>query len=91
MILASISSSLTEYEQATEQLHLYGEGILPQARQTVDSMLSGYQVNEVDFLNLIGSQLTLFNYELLYWKAFTEINQSVSRLAAAIGEENIYE
>jgi len=91
LILASISRSLTEYEQATKQLHLYGEGILPQARQTVDSMLSGYQVNEVDFLNLIGSQLTLFNYELLYWKAFTEINQSTSRLAAAIGEENIYE
>ena len=91
MVLSSISNSVTEYDQAAEQLYLFGEGILPQARQTVESMLVGYQVNEVDFLNLVRSQVTLLNYELQYWKAFIEINQSVARLAAAVGEENIYE
>jgi outer membrane protein, heavy metal efflux system len=91
MVMSSISSSVTDYEQAKEQLDLYGNGILPQARQTVESMLVGYQVNEVDFLNLVGSQITLLNYELLYWKAFTEINQSAARIRAAVGEENIYE
>ena len=90
-MLSSISNSVTELNQATEQLYLFGEGILPQARQTVESMLAGYQVNEVDFLNLVRSQVTLLNYELQYWKAFTEINQSVARLSAAVGEENIYE
>lgn len=91
MVMSSISSSVTDYEQAKEQLDLYGNGILPQARQTVESMLVGYQVNEVDFLNLVGSQITMLNYELLYWKAFTEINQSAARIRAAVGEENIYE
>jgi len=90
-VLSSISTSVAEYNQATEQLNLYGEGIVPQARQTVESMLAGYQVNQVDFLNVVRSQATLLNYELLYWKAFTEINQSIARLAAAVGEENIYE
>jgi hypothetical protein len=37
------------------------------------------------------SQATLFNVELLNWKAFTEIHQSIARLTAAVGEENIYE
>ena len=91
MVLSSISSSVTEHDQAAEQLYLFGEGILPQARQTVESMLVGYQVNEVDFLNLVGSQVTLLNYELQYWKAFTEIHQSEARLSAAVGGENIYE
>jgi len=91
LVFSSISNSVTEYDQAAEQLYLFGEGILPQARQTVESMLVGYQVNEVDFLNLVRSQVTLLNYELQYWKAFTEINQSVARLSAAVGEENIYE
>jgi cobalt-zinc-cadmium efflux system outer membrane protein len=91
LVLSSISTSVAEYNQATEQLNLYGEGIVPQARQTVESMLAGYQVNQVDFLNVVRSQATLLNYELLYWKAFTEINQSIARLAAAVGEENIYE
>ena len=90
-VLSSISNSVTEYQQASAQLELFGEGIVPQARQTVDSMLAGYQVNQVDFLNLVRSQVTLFNYELQYWKAFTEINQSIARLKAAVGEENIYE
>ena len=54
-------------------------------------MLAGYQVSEVDFLNVVRSQVTLFNYELQYWKSFTEINQSIARLEAAVGEENVYE
>lgn len=91
LVLSTISNSVTEYQKASEQLDLFGEGIVPQARQTVDSMLAGYQVNQVDFLNLVRSQVTLFNYELQYWKAFTEINQSIARLKAAVGEENIYE
>ncbi len=91
MVLSSISSAVTGYEQAKEQLSLYSEGILPQARQTVQSMLAGYQVSEVDFLNVVRSQVTLFNYELQYWKSFTEINQSIARLEAAVGEENVYE
>ena len=91
LVHSSIASTVANYDQACEQLDLYGEGIVPQAKQTVQSMFAGYQVNEVDFLNLVRSQTTLFNYELLYWKAFTEVNQSIARLEAAVGEENVYE
>jgi len=54
-------------------------------------MLAGYQVNKVDFLNLVRSQITLFEYETQYWKALTEANQSLAQLNAAVGEEEIYE
>ncbi len=54
-------------------------------------MLAGYQVDQVDFLNLVRSQVTLLNYELQHWKSYTEVNQSIARLKAAVGEENIYE
>ena len=52
-------------------------------------MLEGYQVNKVDFLNLVRSQITLFEYETQYWKAFTEANQSLAQLSAAVGSESI--
>jgi len=91
LVYSIILNSLTDYSQAAEQLDLFENGIVPQARQTVESMLAGYQVNQVDFLNLVRSQVTLFNYELRYWKAFTELNQSIVRLKAAVGVENIYE
>jgi outer membrane protein, heavy metal efflux system len=90
-VLGSISIALTDYDRAREEFSLFETGIIPQASQTVQSMLAGYQVNEVDFLNLVRAQVTLLDYELEYWKALTEAKQSLARLEAAVGEETIYE
>lgn len=91
VVRGEISSAVTDYMQAKEQFSLFGTGIVPQAQQTVSSMLAGYQVSEVDFLNLIRSQITLFNYELQYWKALSDAKQALARLEAATGEEVINE
>ncbi len=91
LVMSSISRAKTDYQRASDQVSLFNEGIIPQARQTVESMLAGYQVDQVDFLNLVRSQVTLLNYELQYWKSYTEVNQSIARIQAAVGEENIYE
>ena len=90
-VMAAISTAVTDYDRAKQQFSLFGSGIVPQARQTVDSMLAGYQVSEVDFLNLVRSQMTLFNYELQYWKALSDAKQALARLEAAVGEESVYE
>ena len=91
LVTAAISSAVTDYHRAKQQFSLYGSGIVPQAQQTVQSMLAGYQVSEVDFLNLVRSQMTLFNYELQYWKALSNAKQALARLEAAVGEESVYE
>ncbi len=91
VVRSEISLATTDYLRAKELFELFRTGIIPQARQTVSSMLAGYQVNEVDFLNLVGSQVTLLNYEVQYWKALTEANQALARLAAAVGEEGTNE
>jgi len=90
-VTAEISTAVTDYRRAMQQFSLFGSGIVPQAQQTVQSMLAGYQVSEVDFLNLVRSQMTLFNYELQYWKALSDAKQALARLEAAVGEESIYE
>jgi cobalt-zinc-cadmium efflux system outer membrane protein len=86
-VRAEIAAALADYQRASEQVQLFKTGILPQARQSVASMLSGYQVNKVDFLNLVRSQITLYDYETQYWKSFSEANQALARLTAAVGEE----
>jgi outer membrane protein, heavy metal efflux system len=90
-VMAEISSAVTDYDRAKQQFSLYGGGIVPQAQQTVQSMLAGYQVGEVDFLNLVRSQMTLFNYQLQYWKALSDARQALARLEAAVGEGTVYE
>ncbi|MCK9621453.1 MAG: TolC family protein [Methylobacter sp.] len=90
-VRAQISQGYNDYRRAKDQVVLFETGIVPQARQTVASMLAGYQVNKVDFLNLVRSQITLFEYETQYWKAFTEANQALAQLSSAVGKEEIYE
>ena len=90
-VRTQITQAYNDYQGAKDQVVLFETGIVPQARQTVASMLAAYQVNKVDFLNLVRSQITLFDYETQYWKAFTEANQSLAQLSAAVGMEEIYE
>ncbi|PHR54165.1 MAG: transporter [Arcobacter sp.] len=90
-MMENISKARNDYRQYKEQLLLFETGIIPQAKQTLDSMLSGYQVDKVDFLNLVRSQVTLFNYELQYWKALAQAKQALLDVQAYVGEENIYE
>lgn len=90
-IQADITSAIAEYEQAKEQVLLFKTGIIPQAQQTVASMLAGYQVNKVDFLNLIRAQITLYNYQTNEWKAISDAKSALAKLVATVGEENIYE
>lgn len=88
---ADISSAYSDYQQHQQQAILFKQGIIPQARQTVASMLAGYQVNKVDFLNLVRSQITLYNYEIQYWQALSLANQAAAQLMAIAGKEEIYE
>jgi cobalt-zinc-cadmium efflux system outer membrane protein len=91
LVRGAIAASMTDYKRAKNQMSLFETGIVPQAEQTVNSMLAGYQVSEVDFLNLVRSQMTLFTYELQYWKALSEAKQALAQLQAAVGEETVYE
>lgn len=90
-IRSEVVQALADYRKAREQALLYKTGIVPQANQTVASMMAGYQVSKVDFLNLIRAQITLYNYETQYWKALTGARQDLARLSAAVGKEISHE
>jgi len=85
-----ISRAIADYKRAGEQAELYKGGIIPQAQQTVDSMLAGYRVNKVDFLNLVRAQVTLFNYETQYWLSYSSAQQALAALEAVVGSKMIY-
>ena len=82
-----VERALADYVRSREQVRLFSRGIIPQAVQTVASMRAGYQVNKVDFLNLMRAQITLFNYQTRYWRTLSEAHQALARLSAATGKE----
>jgi len=90
-VAATISRYRADYTSASERVELFKLGIIPQAQQTVASMLAGYQVNKVDFLNLVRAQITLYNHETQYWMAVSDAQRALAQLTAAIGKETIHE
>ncbi len=90
-IAARVRELVTRYEAARELVALLKNAILPQARQTVDSMLAGYQVGKVDFLNVTGAEITLFDYETQYWQTYSQARQTLAALQAEVGKELVYE
>lgn len=90
-VQAAIAQHFADYQRASKQVMLFKTGIIPQARQTVASMLAGYRVGKVDFLNLVNAEITLYDYEINYWQALSQGKQSLAQIAAAVGVEALYE
>jgi outer membrane protein TolC len=86
---ADIDAAASDLRSARDQVMLFEQGILPQARQTTASMMAGYQVNKVDFLNLVRAQLAEFNTDIQYWRQLSAFHQAKARLAAAAGKEQL--
>jgi outer membrane protein TolC len=86
-----IAAKSAEYLHAKDKLSLYEHEIIPQAEQTVRSLMAGYQVSKAAFSDLLRAQLTLFNYQTLYWQALTRTQQILAELSALVGEETGHE
>jgi len=90
-VTSEISDALSRYRQAREELALLDDGILPQTRQAVASMMAGYEVSKVDFLTLIRTQITLYDQELQRWRVLSHAHQALALLLAAVGKETLDE
>lgn len=91
LVEAAVARNVAHYQAARDQVSIFGTAIIPQAQQTVSAMLSAYQVNEVDFLNVLNAQITLYNAQISYWEAMSDAKRSLAELAASVGTEEIYE
>jgi len=72
-------------EQALKSVRLYETAILPQARLALDASLSAYKVGRVDFLTLLDSQMTVFNYETAYAANITSRNKALAEIEFLTG------
>jgi outer membrane protein TolC len=82
-----IAAAIADFEQSRDRFSLLDRGIVPQARQTAAAMLAGYQVNKVDFLNLVRAQVGLHNHETQRWNSFSAAMQAAAKLRAAVGDD----
>lgn len=71
----------------SELVDLFRTGIIPQATQSLESAFTGYQTDKVDFLTLVNNQLTLFNYQLDYYRVLGAYHNDLAGLDFLTGAQ----
>jgi len=86
-IFYRIKDLTAKEEKQKALLDLYKTGIIPQARQSLDSAIAGYRVNKVDFLTLLDNRMTLYNYEVFYHQTLADYEKNLAELEEVTGEQ----
>jgi cobalt-zinc-cadmium efflux system outer membrane protein len=81
----SLRARHADLERADREIALLEEGLVPQARQSLDSSRSGYEVDKVDFLSLIDSQVRLLNAQLRLERAIADRRAAFAAVEASLG------
>ncbi|NIV50258.1 MAG: TolC family protein [Gammaproteobacteria bacterium] len=74
-----------DLQRADQEIALLEDGLLPQARQSLDSSRSGYEVDKVDFLSLIDTQVSLLNAQLRLERAIADRRAAFAAVEASVG------
>lgn len=69
-----------------KSLRLIKNGIIPQARHSLESALAAYSVDKVDFLTLIDNQVTLLKWEIKHHRELTDYEQNLAALEHVVGQ-----
>ena len=84
---ASIATLRADLERDRTALRLLTTGILPQAEAALQAATSGFSVGNTDFLTVLASQTTLFQYEISFHRTLTDFARKLAELERVVGEE----
>jgi outer membrane protein, heavy metal efflux system len=78
-------TDVTDLNSLKDRINLFETALLPQAQQNLSSALSGYQVNKIDFINVIDAQNQLFMIETNLYKLKTDYLEKIAELEFLTG------
>ena len=83
-LTTELSVCLLAHEDAQRRLKLYGEELLDLAEQSVENSRNGYENGKATILEVIDSERSLLDMQLLYWRAASDVwKQRVTMQALA--------
>lgn len=87
MVLFDIRDAFARAEANKKLVELYETSFMPQAEQTVNAALKGYESESADFLNLLDSQRMLIEFKLEHYKAIAALRIALADLERAAGAD----
>jgi len=91
MVLFDIRDAYARAEANIKLVELYETAFIPQAEQTVQAALKGYESRSADFLNLLDSQRMLIEFKIEHYKAILELRLALADLEKAAGTDVNFE
>jgi len=86
-ILSALTENLSGLDAAQRTELLSSSGLLPQAKVTFESALTGYQTGRVDFATLLDAARQILNAKLEVLKAQTDAQMRLAEIERLLGEE----
>ena len=84
---AAIKDRYEILQRLAEQIRLYGQGIIPQARQAANTSLAAYQAGTLDFASLTQTFIALYNAELKWQDFLKDFENTWAEVEWLVGQE----
>ena len=85
MLYENFGASISKLNELEERETLISDGLMPQTYQSYNASLAAYQVDEVDFINVIDAQNKLLQVETELYDVRTEYYKEKNKLEFLIG------
>jgi outer membrane protein, heavy metal efflux system len=86
-IESDVATRYAALVRTREQILLLSDGVIPQARATIESAAAAYQAGRVEFMSLLDAQATLFRNEIELARQLSDFGRELAALERAVGQE----
>ncbi len=84
---ARLEEALFQFRDAERKIDLYGNSLLPKARQSLEVTQKAYSTDKVDFMDLIDAQRTLLSFRLARERALADRAVKLAEIEEIVGGE----
>ncbi len=87
MVLFDVRDSVARVDANKKIIELYEMAFIPQAAETVNAAMKGYESGKADFLTLLDSQRMLIEFKLDHYRAILDFRVALADLERNVGIE----
>jgi cobalt-zinc-cadmium efflux system outer membrane protein len=84
---AAIKDRYVTLQRLSQQIQLYGQGIIPQAHQAAEASLAAYRTGTLDFARLTQNYIAMYGAELKLQEYLKEYEGTWAELEWLVGQE----
>lgn len=83
---AEVKQAIFQHDDAQRRIGLYRDTLVPKARESLKASLAGFEGGKTRFLDLIDTERTLLEFELLFERARADRANAISQLERLVGK-----